>query len=473
MEQGGKRSRKKLSSLMIIALVLVLLAGAALAAVLIVQQANQGETTMEQGQPTQQEQEVEPSASSEPALSPEESAIKALDGWWESQWHKPPYLPAYGHVHDGVIDWYRADTSGTAGATSVGYSSTVNIVRAERFDENGTQGWRFFTNTSSNDSWAYYQADGDPDELPIYMVTDGYGVITESHTDHPTRFGMGRVTDDFNWERSLGTRELFEQAKQLAATRGDSASSDASAPAFDQAKAEAEARAAAEAAGKTVLSGTVFVGKETDWAEKEGLQRAPNPGDPNVIAGLILDEPATVNARNADGATRNERPYVERSGTYVMFNGTETDFWRPYDGQHVTVAFSDFGAFSDSLGALFAFGGTGERIAPLAATDAVSNAADGSSDGDFVLADSSTRRYTRSELEALDNHALFLARNEIFARHGCGFATPELRERFGSMSWYRETIPARSYGTEILNDVERDNVELMRAIEQERNSPYL
>lgn len=476
MEQDRKRSRRKLSPLMIIAIVLALLAGTALAAVLIVQQANQSEEVPAQGRQVQQEQETSYPASSEPELTPEEAAIKALDGWWESQWHKPPYLPAFGHVHDGVIDWYHADADGTTGATSVAYSSTVNITRAERFDENGTQGWRFFTNTSSDDSWAYYQAAGELDELPIYMVSDGYGVITESHTDHPTRFGMRRIVDGFDWERSLGTRELFEQAQRLAAARDDSASSDAAAPAFDQTKAEADARAAAEAAGKTVLEGTVFVGKETDWAEKEGLPRAPNPDDAFTYVGLILDESATVSARNADGATYRERPYVERSGVYVLlgsdFQSNAVDLWRPYDGQRVSVAFSDFGAFSDSLGALFAFSGTGDRIAPLTEADIATSSSAGA-DSDFVLPESDERRYSRSELEKLDTHDLFLARNEIFARHGCGFKTPELRERFGSMSWYSEKIPAGSYDTEMLNDIEKDNVELIKSIEENRNSPYI
>ena len=473
MESDRERSRRKLSPLLIVAIALALLAGTALAAVLITQQANQGEKVPEQGQ------EAGPSSSAEPELTPEEAAIEALDGWWESQWHKPPYLPAYGHVHDGVIDWYRADTSGSSGAISIDYSSTVNITRAERFDENGTQGWRFFTDTSSNDSWAYYQADGEPDELPIYMVADGYGIITETHTDHPTRFGMRRITDDFNWEGSMGTRELFEKAKQLAAARDGGASSSSSASAFDQAEAEAEARAAAEAAGKTILTGTIAIGTESDWAAKKGLPGPANPGSTFTYVGLILDEPVTVSAHNADGGTVREQPFVERSGDYVLlgsdFQSNAVDLWEPYDGQRVSVAFSDFTSFSDSLGVYFSFKGNGERIAPLSEADirAASATATASAASDYVFPDSNTRHYSRQELEKYDNHTLFLARNEIYARHGRKFENSELQQYFGSKPWYRGTIAPDNFDEGVFNDSERANAYLIRDIETERGSEYL
>ena len=316
--------------------------------------------------------------------------------------------------------------------------------------------------------------------------------------------------------------EVVEQERPTATESPESSAAPAE-PVFDRAKAEAEARAAAEAAGKTVLTGTVFIGTEEDWAAREGLSRAPNPGSSITFAGLVLDEPATVSAQHLGGQV------VERSGPFVLLgSSSQADVmarWTPYEGQRVTVALSDIWAFSDSLGALFAFRGDGERIAPLTEADVVgaadaggaagsgtgaadspggnaaaatgvatgdrplngsrfisldssSSSAEGAGaapneGGDYVLADSSTRRYTRAELEALDVHTLFLARNEVFARHGCGFKSQELRDWFGSKPWYSETIPAGTYGADLLNDIETDNVNAMKAIEESRNSPYL
>ena len=92
----------------------------------------------------------------------------------------------------------------------------------------------------------------------------------------------------------------------------------------------------------------------------------------------------------------------------------------------------------------------------------------------YVLADSATKKYTERALKKFDNHTLFLARNEIFARHGCGFENAELKRYFGSKTWYKMTKPYGTYsGTEMLNDIERHNALKMRKIERARNSPYL
>ena len=73
MEADRKRSRKKLSPLMIIAIVLALLAGTALAAVLVVSQANQGERPASQGASTEASQPAE-SAQAEQGSTSAESA---------------------------------------------------------------------------------------------------------------------------------------------------------------------------------------------------------------------------------------------------------------------------------------------------------------------------------------------------------------------------------------------------------------
>ena len=91
----------------------------------------------------------------------------------------------------------------------------------------------------------------------------------------------------------------------------------------------------------------------------------------------------------------------------------------------------------------------------------------------YVLPDSSKRKYKVSELKKFSNHKLFLARNELFARHGCGFKNKELREFFGSKSWYKVKIKAGTYGTEVLTSIEEYNALQMLKIEKKRKSPYI
>jgi len=66
------------------------------------------------------------------------------------------------------------------------------------------------------------------------------------------------------------------------------------------------------------------------------------------------------------------------------------------------------------------------------------------------------------------NHALYIARNEVYARHGLKYSTAELKAYYSTMGWYK---PSSSKVT--LSKVETKNVTLMLAIERNRNSPYV
>lgn len=99
-----------------------------------------------------------------------------------------------------------------------------------------------------------------------------------------------------------------------------------------------------------------------------------------------------------------------------------------------------------------------------------------STPGDYMLPDSDTRYYSSSELEKLSNHDLFIARNEICARHGRIFRNAELKSYFNSKPWYHEIyspqdFDSRIYGT--LNSYEKKNTEAMKSIEHARGSSYL
>ena len=59
----------------------------------------------------------------------------------------------------------------------------------------------------------------------------------------------------------------------------------------------------------------------------------------------------------------------------------------------------------------------------------------------YVLADSSTREYTKKELKALNltDAELSIARNELFARQGYHFSNPGLQAYFEACGWYTDT----------------------------------
>jgi len=85
------------------------------------------------------------------------------------------------------------------------------------------------------------------------------------------------------------------------------------------------------------------------------------------------------------------------------------------------------------------------------------------SSDDFLLTDSSTRPLTPEDIQELDKAQLRLARNEIYARHGRIFKSPDLAAHFGRFAWYR---PVAAEVT--LSPLEQSNVDLLQRAEAQR-----
>src|SRR3984885_12199209 len=79
---------------------------------------------------------------------------------------------------------------------------------------------------------------------------------------------------------------------------------------------------------------------------------------------------------------------------------------------------------------------------------------------DFVFPDSESRVLTPDDLRGLSKDDLRIARNEIFARRGRYFNSPDLTARFSKFSWYRPQT-----WDPPLNNIERANVALIERIE--------
>ena len=87
------------------------------------------------------------------------------------------------------------------------------------------------------------------------------------------------------------------------------------------------------------------------------------------------------------------------------------------------------------------------------------------STSDFIFWDSSIRYLTDAEVAALSLQQMCYARNEIYARRGYIFNSQELRDYFGSKSWYFGTIPSGSFSSSVFNTYEMANVELLKRYE--------
>ena len=111
--------------------------------------------------------------------------------------------------------------------------------------------------------------------------------------------------------------------------------------------------------------------------------------------------------------------------------------------------------------------------ASASSASASSSSASSTSANDYILPESDRRYYSEKELKELSTYDLYLARNEIYARHGRGFVNEDLQKYFGSKSWYKRTVEPSDFSESVLNDYEKKNVETILKIEQDRDSPYL
>ena len=90
-------------------------------------------------------------------------------------------------------------------------------------------------------------------------------------------------------------------------------------------------------------------------------------------------------------------------------------------------------------------------------------------ESEYVLPNSDTEKYTRSELEDLSSEELRFARNELFARYGVYFGASDLNDYFRSKSWYTPKMSLDEFNSKMnLNQVEYANLDLIREIEEEK-----
>ena len=91
----------------------------------------------------------------------------------------------------------------------------------------------------------------------------------------------------------------------------------------------------------------------------------------------------------------------------------------------------------------------------------------------YIFPNSNTENLDEAFLRTLTDQELQYARNEIVARYGRKFKTPEIAAYFGAKTWYVPTYEAEDFDKKmdsLLNPIELANVSLINKIEAERAS---
>lgn len=92
------------------------------------------------------------------------------------------------------------------------------------------------------------------------------------------------------------------------------------------------------------------------------------------------------------------------------------------------------------------------------------------SNSDYILPQSSSQVLTSADISGLSLQQLNYAKNEIYARHGRKFDSPELQNYFNSKSWYQGTVSPSSFDNSMLSDVEKKNAEFLSNAEKAMDS---
>ena len=88
---------------------------------------------------------------------------------------------------------------------------------------------------------------------------------------------------------------------------------------------------------------------------------------------------------------------------------------------------------------------------------------------EYIFEDSDSRYLTMDDLSGLTLQMVCYARNEIYARRGYIFQSQELRDYFGSKSWYRGTTASSQFSSSIFNTYELANIDLLKNYEYGTN----
>lgn len=86
----------------------------------------------------------------------------------------------------------------------------------------------------------------------------------------------------------------------------------------------------------------------------------------------------------------------------------------------------------------------------------------------WILNSTDANRITKADVQDLDEKALTIAANEIYARRGYIFDDPELQMYFASKNWYVPEIPAAQFDPSTLSEIESENYTCLLACAEKR-----
>lgn len=90
-------------------------------------------------------------------------------------------------------------------------------------------------------------------------------------------------------------------------------------------------------------------------------------------------------------------------------------------------------------------------------------------ENEYIFPESDSRFLSEEEVVKADIKKLPFGRNEIYARHGYIFNNKTYQAYFEKTSWYKGTVPSDQFDEDVFNEYEKQNVKLIKQVEDEYN----
>lgn len=164
-----------------------------------------------------------------------------------------------------------------------------------------------------------------------------------------------------------------------------------------------------------------------------------------------------------------------RTTEYLNFGAGETLLAYTETGQlYYLIRATDFACDTENAEIAGEYGRMCSQVDDVMASVQISSEGIHYDAWEYVLPFSNLLPLSREELTNLSDNELWVARNEIFARHGRMFTNIYLQRHFDCCTWYQGTVLPEQFDENVLTPTERDNLQLLIAAEQEydRRHPY-
>ena len=144
--------------------------------------------------------------------------------------------------------------------------------------------------------------------------------------------------------------------------------------------------------------------------------------------------------------------------THIYYMGEPTDVTFYYEDEAISKEYHEM---SDQVGI-------------VAASIRIDKADVQYNPDEFIFPLSNTVLLEEENLFNCSDNELTIARNEIYARHGRRFNDFYLTNYFESCSWYEGTVSPETFDEAVLNQIEKDNIQIIRRAEEtyKEKHPY-